>query len=121
MYPSHGYSPGGYSLDDHFLDNDEGGEVEPPPPPAVVDHFQQMFPGVSVQKMSRRGRPSNISLQSRYQEDGGTDAPPGGLPRYAGRRGDVDTFLQLARQRLTTLVSGGSHSVASPRTPYLWS
>ena len=30
-------------------------------------------------------------------------------------------FSQLASQRLTTLVSGGCHSVASPRTPYLWS
>ena len=30
-------------------------------------------------------------------------------------------FWLLAGQRLATLVSGGSHSVASPRTPYLWS
>ena len=30
-------------------------------------------------------------------------------------------ILLLAGQRLTTLVSGGSHSVDSPRTPYLWS
>ena len=30
-------------------------------------------------------------------------------------------ILLLAGQRLTTLVSGGSHSVDSPQTPYLWS
>ena len=35
--------------------------------------------------------------------------------------GKIRYFWLLAGQRLTTLVSGGSHSVASPRTPYLWS